>query len=106
MATELDNQVAALKEALAKAGKFTAEDLQKLRMGSPAAGYMTGRTGDAFMVRMEVELIDAIRVLDETSTRLVTTTNRLTTVILVLTGVGIFIAAIGVLIALVQLFNK
>jgi hypothetical protein len=105
MATELDNQVAALKETLSRTVKFTAEDLQKLRMGSPAAGYMTGRTGDAFMVRMEVELIDAIRVLDETSTELINKTNKLTTVILVLTGVGIAVAIIGVGIAAIQLLR-
>ena len=44
-------------------------------------------------------MIDVIRQLDETSTRLIKTTNSQTWQILWLTGIGVIIAVVGVLLA-------
>ena len=101
----IDDERNTVTEVLKKKQKLSAEDLHTLRNNTGGVGLISSKT-DYFMFRIEVELIDAIRALDETSTELINKTNKLTTVILVLTGVGIFIAAVGVLIALLQLFKK
>ena len=89
----LDAQRNALIEILKKEQKLTADDLHTLRKNTGGANQLSSKT-DYFMFRIEVELIDAIRSLDETSSRLVTKTNLLTAVIL---GLTIVLVLIGIL---------
>lgn len=100
-----DDQILAVRKILEKQERLTGADLDVLRHNTIGAIGHSSKS-DAFMFRMEIELMDAIRALDETSTELINKTNKLTTVIMVLTGVGIFIAAVGIFIALLQLFKK
>ena len=83
-----------LKELFATKRKFTDADLQLLREEAAQVNHMTGKQDAWFTTRMEVELIDTIRALDQTSSKLITTTNRLTTVILGVTIFGAVIAAV------------
>jgi len=83
-----EEKAAAIQQALSRKQKFTATDLQILREN---AELLEGhdKKNDYYLFRMQIEMIDAIRSLDEASARLITTTNRLTGVILALTVVGI-----------------
>jgi len=83
-----EEKAAAIQQALSKKQKFTATDLQILREN---AELLEGhdKKNDYYLFRMQIEFIDAIRSLDETSTKLITTTNRLTGAILALTVVGV-----------------
>ena len=88
-----------LQKAFQAKDAFTAEDLDILRKNCGDIPYLSSR-GDWVTFRMDVELIDAIRKLDETSTNLVSTTNRLTAVMLAVTIVGVIATIVGVAIAL------
>ncbi len=83
-----EQKVAAIQHALSKKQKLASADLQILREN---ADLLEGRDKptDFYRFRTDIELIDAIRSLDETSTKLITTTNRLTGAILALTVVGV-----------------
>ena len=95
---KITEAAAVVKEVLEKERKLTGEDLQRLRENTVGAATMSGRA-DYFVFRMDIELIDAIRSLNETSTRLVTKTNNLTLAILGLTFAAVILAAIQVWIA-------
>jgi hypothetical protein len=84
---------------LSKAGKLNKEDLEVLRQNIGSIPQLRDGRGDWVVTRMEVELVDAITRLDETSTQLITTTNRLTRKILWLTVVGVAVALAGLLVA-------
>ncbi|SRR6266576_2644139 len=84
----LDEKAAAIQQVLSRNQKLTAADLQILREGSDLFEGRDKPT-DFYRFRTDIELIDAIRSLDETSTKLITTTNRLTGAILALTVVGV-----------------
>ncbi len=88
----------AIRQVLRKEQKLTADDLQILRKNTAGVAVMSGRS-DYLVFRMEVELIDAIRALDEASAKLITTTNRLTAVILAVTVVGVVLAVIQIVLA-------
>ena len=92
----------AVKAVIDKFQKLTAEDLRTLRECTDIMPSMTGRQADWLVMRMEIELIDAIRSLDDSSTRLVTTTNRLTAVILALTFVGVLLAGVQLWLGLMR----
>jgi len=83
-----EQKVAAIQHTLSKKQKLASADLQILREN---ADLLEGRDKptDFYRFRTDIELIDAIRSLDETSTKLITTTNRLTGAILALTVVGV-----------------
>lgn len=83
-----EQKAAAIQHALSKKQKLGSADLQILREN---ADLLEGhdKPTDFYRFRTDIELIDAIRSLDETSTKLITTTNRLTGVILALTVVGV-----------------
>jgi hypothetical protein len=102
---KLEDQTAAVRGVLEKEQKLTAADLQVLRENTRAVQHLSGRSDYAYVFRMEVELIDAIRALDETSAELIQQTNRLTSRIFVLTIVGVVVAVTGVGIAAIQLFR-
>ena len=93
----IDEQRNALTEVFRKHQKLTADDLQTLRINTAAANQLSSRS-DYFVFRMEVELIDAIRSLDETSAKLVTKTNWLTGVILAFTVALFFIGIVQIVI--------
>jgi hypothetical protein len=77
--------------------KFTAADLQILRANADLLEGHDKKT-DYFQFRMEIELIDAIRSLDEVSAKLIEKTNSLTKAILWLTVATVGLAAIQILI--------
>jgi len=83
-----------LKEVFGNSNRFGEKELRILREDSGWIGHFSSKA-DWVETRMTVELIDTIRQLDETSTRLITTTNRLTSVILGVTVVGVVLAAIS-----------
>jgi len=89
-----EEKAAAIQQALSKKQKFTATDLQILREN---AELLEGhdKKNDYYLFRMQIEFIDAIRSLDESSARLVKITNWLTFVILGLTVAGVVIAWIA-----------
>lgn len=93
-----DEQVAAITQVLVKRQKLTGDDLQIFRNNTAAVNLMSGKS-DYLVFRMEVELIDAIRSLDEASAKLITKTNALTFAILGLTVVGVVLAGIQVWVA-------
>ena len=68
----------AITRVLEKQEKLTAAQLQILRANTGGVSLLS-RTLDYFSFRMGIELIDTIRSLDETSTKLVEQTNKLTT---------------------------
>jgi hypothetical protein len=72
---------------LEKQKKLSKDDLQALRERTIVAPWLSGKK-DAFSWRMDIELIDAIRSLDETSSFLAT--------------VGIVVAIVGALFTLLQ----
>ena len=92
-------QAAVVNQVLAKEQKLTGDDLQILRNNTGAVSHISAKS-DYFVFRMEIELIDAIRALDEASAKLITKTNALTAAILGLTVVGVVLAGIQVWIAL------
>jgi hypothetical protein len=92
-----EEQRMALTQVLEKQQKLTASDLQILRNNT--AGVPLLSSMDYFAFRMEIELIDAIRTLDETSAKLIDKTNKLTTAILVLTIVGVILAGLQIFLA-------
>ena len=69
----------------------TKEDLDGLRQNVTVIPQMTGLQGDWIGVRMQVELIDAMGQLDETSTTLITTTKKLTKAMLFVALVALFV---------------
>jgi len=93
-----EEQRNAITEVLVKQQKLTATDLQMLRNSGAGVSLLSGKS-DYFVFRMEVELIDAIRALDETSAELIEKTNKLTTAILILTVVGVILAVIQIFLA-------
>jgi hypothetical protein len=95
----INEHAAAVTQVLSKELKLSASDLQILRKNTAGVPLLTGKS-DYFVFRMEVELIDAIRALDEASAKLITKTNALTVAILGLTVVGVVLAGIQVWIAL------
>jgi hypothetical protein len=95
----MDNQAVLVRQVLAKEQKLTADDLQTLRHNTAGVALMSSKS-DYFVFRMEIELIDAIRSLDEASAKLVTKTNALTLAILGLTIVGVVLAGVQVWIAI------
>ena len=95
----VEEQAAAVRRVLSKEQKFTGPDLQILRNNTAAVSHMSGKS-DYFVFRMEVELIDAIRALDEASAKLITKTNALTFAILGLTVVGVVLTGVQVWITL------
>lgn len=95
--SKLDEQSAAIKQVLGKEQKLTASDLQTLRQNTGAAQSMSSKS-DYFVFRMEIELIDAIRALDDTSAKLIERTNSLTRAILWLTVAAVALATIEILI--------
>ena len=96
-----EEQAASIQQALGRKTKLAAADLQILREN---AELLEGhdRKNDYYLFRMQIELIDAIRALDETSSKLVEKTNRLTTIILALTIAAVLLAGIQVLLAVLQ----
>jgi hypothetical protein len=80
-------------------GRFSSADLQILREEAGNIGQLSSKS-DYVEVRMTAELIDTIRQLDETSTKLIKTTNALTRKILALTIVGVVVAVAGLLVVL------
>lgn len=85
-----------LKEIFLSIRKLTEEDLDSLRKYMAAIPSLTGQNADWVRVRMEVELIDDIRLLDKTSTRLINTANNLTKVMLGIGVVGVIATIAGV----------
>jgi hypothetical protein len=94
----MDSQALLVRQVLAKEQKLTGDDLQILRHNTGGVPLLTGKS-DYFVFRMEIELIDAIRSLDEASAKLITKTNALTLAILGLTVVGVVLAGIQVWVA-------
>lgn len=94
----LDDKVAAIRSVFSKNQKLTGPDIQVFRENAEAFNHISSRKADD--VRIQVELIDAIRSLDEASGKLITKTNWLTGVILALTVVGVGLGVIQVWIAL------
>jgi len=93
-----EGKSAAIQQAMSGKQKFTAAELQILRQN---ADLLEGhdKKNDYYFFRMQIELIDAIRALDEASAKLVTKTNLLTGVILVLTVVGVVLGGVQVWLA-------
>jgi hypothetical protein len=87
-----EEKSASIQQVFEGKQKFTAANLQVLRENADLLEGHDKKT-DYYRFRMEIELIDAIRSLDEVSAKLITTTNRLTGVILALTVVGIVLTA-------------
>ena len=96
---QLEDSTTEIKGVLSKEQKLTGPDLQVLRRNTRAAASMSSKT-DYFVFRMDIELIDAIRALDETSTQLITKTNRLTSAILGLTVAGVLLALVQLVVLL------
>jgi hypothetical protein len=63
---EIQDKRNELTELLSRNEKLTKADIQAFRSGGIAVSHMTAKH-DAVSMRMEIELIDAIRSLDETS---------------------------------------
>lgn len=95
-----------LSRILSKTGKLNRDDLEVLREKIGCVPQLQGGRGDWVVTRMEVELVDAITQLDETSTQLITTTNKLTRKILGLTVVGVAVAVAGLLVAAATYFRR
>ena len=92
-----DEQAFAIKKVFEKREKVTAPDLQVLRENSELLeGH--DRKADFYLFRMQVELIDVIRGLHETSAKLVSKTNLLTGVILAFTVALFFIGIVQIVI--------
>jgi len=89
-----EQKAAAIQHALSKKQKLRSADLQILREN---AELLEGhdKKNDYYLFRMQIEFIDAVRSLDESSARLVKITNWLTFVILGLTVAGVVIAWIA-----------
>lgn len=83
----LADQTKAVREVLEKNQPLAEIDLQVLRENTAAASGLSSKA-DYFSFRMEIELIDAIRKLNETSTRLA--------------RVGIWVTCVGVGLAFLQ----
>lgn len=80
----------AVKAVLEKDAPLTRTDLQVLRSNSAAASNFSSRS-DWFVFRMEVEFIDAIAALNNTSTRLA--------------KIGIGVGIVGVLVTIATLVS-
>ena len=93
-----EQQAAAIQEVFKSTQKFTAARLQVLRENADLLEGHDKKT-DYYRFRMEIELIDAIRSLDEASAKLITKTNALTFAILGLTIVGVVLAGVQAWIA-------
>lgn len=93
MTTEQEriDQQRKVKEVLNKNLPLMADDLQTLRESAGIVAYLTSNH-DPIAWRMEIEFLDAVRKLDESSTRLSTVGNRLAFVATVATVIGVFIA--------------
>ena len=89
-----EQKAAAIQHALSKKQKLGSADLQILREN---AELLEGhdKPNAYYLFRMQIEFIDAVRSLDESSARLVKITNWLTFVILGLTVAGVVIAWIA-----------
>jgi hypothetical protein len=94
----IDSQAILVRQVLAKEKKLTGDDLQIFRHNTGGVPLLSSNI-DYFHFRMEIELIDAIRSLDEASAKLITKTNALTLAILGLTVVGVALAGIQVWVA-------
>jgi hypothetical protein len=95
--TKLDVATTAVTQILNKQAKLLAADLDILRKNTLGAQSLSSKS-DYFMFRTEIELIDAIRSLDETSAKLVTKTNWLTGVILAFTIALFFIGMVVIMV--------
>lgn len=76
--------------------RFTREDLQKIRENMH--GMSLAAQGKTLEARLNVELIDAISVLDASSTKLMTVANRLTWAVLGLTAAGVIFSVVQYLV--------
>lgn len=101
----MTRQAIPLRTILEKHKKLTASDLQTFRENTAGVAQMSGKS-DYFVFRMEVELIDAIRSLDEASANLIEKTNSLTTRILVLTYAVVALTVIQILLTVLTLFGR
>jgi hypothetical protein len=72
---------------------FTRADLQAIREGMRGIGFVAG---DRMNARLTVELIDAITILDVSTTKLMRVANRLTWAILGLTGIGVIFSVLQI----------
>ncbi len=82
-----------LAQILNKKQKLTADDLQAFRTNSAAASQLS-----YLSFRMDIELIDAIRSLDEAGGKLVRKTNWLTGVILAFTVALFFVGIVQIVV--------
>lgn len=92
-----EEQANAVMQVFSTGQKLTGRELQILRENAQLLEGHDAKT-DYYLFRMQIELIDAIRALDETSAKLVTKTNWLTLVILGLTGVLVIIGVLQIVI--------
>jgi hypothetical protein len=93
-----------LRDIFGSPAAFTDDDIAVLRAKHTGIIALTGSQQTYVMARLEVELIDAVRHLNETSTRLINTTNSLTGWILALTAVGVALTGAAVFVGVVQLW--
>ena len=100
-----DDKADRLRRIFSSPARFGKEELQILREDCSYIQMLV--TGGSWVeARLTAELIDCIRQLDQTSTRLIETTNKLTAVNL---GVAIVVGVatvLGVGIAAIQLFQR
>jgi hypothetical protein len=92
-------------QLLRKHEPFTREDLNTLRAGF-AESYSIPDGQTFVMARLNLELIDRIIHLDDTSTELINTTNTLTSRILLLTVVGVGVGLVGLILSAVELYRR
>jgi hypothetical protein len=100
-----DDKADRLRRIFSSPARFGKEELQILREDCSYIQMLV--TGGSWVeTRLTAELIDCIRHLDQTSTRLIETTNKLTAVNL---GVAIVVGVatvLGVGIAAIQIFQR
>lgn len=97
-----DDKADRLRRIFSNPARFGKEELQILREDCGHIPLLvTG--GNWVETRLTTELIDCIRQLDQTSTRLIKTTNKLTAVNLV---VAIVVGVVGVGVAVLQIFHR
>jgi hypothetical protein len=90
-----------MHEIFKKEGEMTDEEIAELRRLIANSGSLTGIFSGSFSnvanIRMNIELIAAIRSFDKASANLITTTNKLTKRILILTYVVVGLGLISVI---------
>src|SRR5271165_3028499 len=90
---------------LQKPKTYARDELDTLRAGF-AESHCIQDNQTYVMSRLNLELIDRIIHLDDTSTELINTTNKLTSRILWLTVVGVALALVGLVLSFVEVLHR